>query len=429
MNLISLTEFCKSVFDLLDIPMIIYHKETGKIVSGFFADASFSEFMINDPSIASRYMGGNLFTTEHTVSFYISDDKIAFGSVLDRDSTYAVYIGPCLLSDPTESMMHSMLTRSNSPFRNNPGKYYDTLYRYIRTLPRFTPARFLWVLGFCCNSINHEVKDPEDFYQAAVPKNRIDPKEERDINRVEVDRSRLITQYDRTVRELQMLIRNGSVTAVNAFWNDNASVFSRILSALRTEDEPLRSAKNRFICFVSAVSAEACDAGISVKQAHELEESLISEVENCLIPQQTEPFFRKATLSFTELMQRLLTDSRSGNELIRQAVNYIHDHISEPLSASEIAEALGYSRGYLSAQFKKEMSIKISDYVNREKIAVAESLLIDTENSIVDISNYLSFSSQNYFQNVFRKVTSTTPLKYRQNYFRKSDPDKDGLPR
>ena len=50
-----------------------------------------------------------------------------------------------------------------------------------------------------------------------------------------------------------------------------------------------------------------------------------------------------------------------------------------------------------------------------EKLTIEEAkrLLIYTDKSLIDISNFLWFSSQSHFQRVFKKTVGITPLSYR----------------
>jgi AraC-like DNA-binding protein len=50
----------------------------------------------------------------------------------------------------------------------------------------------------------------------------------------------------------------------------------------------------------------------------------------------------------------------------------------------------------------------------RRKLEEAKSLLKFTDKSISEISEYLCFSTQSYFQNVFKKKYGMTPKKYRE---------------
>lgn len=55
----------------------------------------------------------------------------------------------------------------------------------------------------------------------------------------------------------------------------------------------------------------------------------------------------------------------------------------------------------------------LSQYIQEQKIEKAKSLLKTTDRSILEIATYLGFSSQGYFQNVFKKLTGMTPKEYR----------------
>ena len=411
----SLEEYCRSIYELLNIPMMIYQKESGKIESGFFPDNAFSEVIMNNPSITNRYMGSSMFDREHTVSYYISDDQIAFGSVLDKDSPYAVYIGPCLLSDPTEKMMHSMLTRSNSPFRSDPERYYDQIYSYILSLPRFTPERFLWLLSFSNNCINHEVSDPRDFFQTSIAKNRLDLSAKKITEPDEETGLYHKVRFDLFAR-IRILVANGSVEKMAEFWNLSSEDYFHTIAKLRSQGDRLRFEKDMFIQFVTRLAELTEDLGVSEKQAFRLSSSLIEEAEACIVSQQIETLYRKALISSTESVRSVVTEKGGNNYLLRKAIAYIHDNIEKPVSASQIAEELNVSTGHLSRIFNTSMKMKISDYVNARKIAIAESLLTDTDSGLIEIAEYLSFSSQSHFQNIFKRYAGITPLQYRNRH-------------
>lgn len=66
--------------------------------------------------------------------------------------------------------------------------------------------------------------------------------------------------------------------------------------------------------------------------------------------------------------------------------------------------------------FHDELGITISHFVNRCKLEEAKSLLSHTEMTLSEISNYLCFSSQSYFQNLFKKKYGVTPNAYRKKF-------------
>jgi len=55
-------------------------------------------------------------------------------------------------------------------------------------------------------------------------------------------------------------------------------------------------------------------------------------------------------------------------------------------------------------------------YVNKLKINEAKFLLTTSNESIINIAEILAFSSHNYFYEVFKKVTGSTPAIYRHSF-------------
>ena len=100
-------------------------------------------------------------------------------------------------------------------------------------------------------------------------------------------------------------------------------------------------------------------------------------------------------------------------EDIARSIKYIRLHTNSNLSVQEVADAVGLSRSHLSHKFKETMGFDISAFIMRCKVEEAKSLLVYSDQSISEISNYLCFSSQSYFTSVFRKKYGLTPKEYR----------------
>ena len=69
--------------------------------------------------------------------------------------------------------------------------------------------------------------------------------------------------------------------------------------------------------------------------------------------------------------------------------------------------------------FKKETGITIFQYAMKLKIEAAEKMLVYTDYSPSDISNYFAFASHSHFINIFKKHTGLTPNEYRKLHYQK----------
>ena len=103
---------------------------------------------------------------------------------------------------------------------------------------------------------------------------------------------------------------------------------------------------------------------------------------------------------------------------VTQCVDYIYSNIKERITIADLAAYTGLSESYLSRVFKQNLGVSISDYIREKKIEKATHLLKYSDKPIIDIANYLSFSSQSHFIQIFESFTGLTPKKYRDRYYK-----------
>ena len=401
--------YCASIKDLFSLTIFLFRRNTNEIDLDQIAD-NYDLPFIFEKGVMDFYSGSNLFDTSQMVSYYLSDDNIGFGCVSDMHSDYCLYIGPCLLSDLNEKLMNAMMNRYNSPFLNDPDKYYDQLYAYLAKLPRLSQERFMMLLKFTNAYINGVSLPEESFHTSSLSKKKFElESKKQNIIDTSLDLDRQKEIYNTIVS----FIKNGNISQLNQYWaqlKGNNPLFD-VDPSLRLDK--IRQRKNKFIRFLSYIETQIMSPQISVRVLNEISNRYIEQVENIVSVQQLDQLCLESLSELTHLVQRYQNAINSENQTIRKAVEYIHDHIYENLSSEEIAQALHLSRGRLSQLFNQEMSLSLPNYINKEKTETAKILLEFTDTRIIDISDLLSFSSQSYFQNVFKKYTGTTPKQYR----------------
>ncbi len=95
-------------------------------------------------------------------------------------------------------------------------------------------------------------------------------------------------------------------------------------------------------------------------------------------------------------------------------VTYIHEHVSEPLKLSELAEKFFISPNHASYLFRKRMQTTYSEYLNLLRLNKATQLLGMTNMSVDAIAKACGYSDSQYFNHVFKKKMHMTPLQYRK---------------
>lgn len=100
--------------------------------------------------------------------------------------------------------------------------------------------------------------------------------------------------------------------------------------------------------------------------------------------------------------------------LVGQTQTLIAYDLTADLSLKSIAAQLNVSPTYLSALFRKECNITLTDYVNSKRMEHAIHLLNTTDKFVNVISYECGIQDTNYFIKLFKKYTGLTPTKYRE---------------
>jgi AraC-like DNA-binding protein len=101
---------------------------------------------------------------------------------------------------------------------------------------------------------------------------------------------------------------------------------------------------------------------------------------------------------------------------ISKALQYIHEHICQPISVSRLADISCISEDHFIRIFKKELHLTPLQYVTLKKIEKAQLLLLTTDMPVCDVSFELSIENVSYFNRIFKLHTGTTPKCYRRKY-------------
>jgi CheY-like chemotaxis protein len=107
------------------------------------------------------------------------------------------------------------------------------------------------------------------------------------------------------------------------------------------------------------------------------------------------------------------TLGQATQQIIRQAMVYIHTHFAEQFSREDIARNVGISADYLTDCFRQELSITPMIYLRRYRIMQARELLETTNLSMTQVAFKVGFSESAHFTRLFQREVGMTPRAYR----------------
>lgn len=191
-------------------------------------------------------------------------------------------------------------------------------------------------------------------------------------------------------------------------------------------DDPIRNVRYHFIIAVAMIARTCVADGMGRNRAYTLSDIYIQRVDKCNSHEEILDLWGEMQLDFAERMREIKKENVVSLH-IRKCIDYIYDHLDERLTEEILASYLHIDKSYLSKLFLKEMGIHFKKFINNARVEAAKNMLIYSDYSYLEISLSLGFSSQSAFISIFRKVTGTTPGKFRTAYKGSLHIDKPGI--
>jgi AraC-like DNA-binding protein len=208
-------------------------------------------------------------------------------------------------------------------------------------------------------------------------------------------------------RQYLKYIEDGNITGIKAFFLKPMPIKAGIVA-----ENNLRQIKNLFIAAITTAIRSAIRGGLDIEVAYQLSDTYILQMEKM---QDIDAVYHLSYAMIVDFTTRV-SNSKIPSGItpdVYKCIQFISTNTNQRINVSDIAANIGKSRSYISRKFKAEMGLDLNTYIMNKKLEEAKSLLAFTDKSINEISNYLCFSSQGYFQNVFKKIYGITPNEYR----------------
>ena len=98
---------------------------------------------------------------------------------------------------------------------------------------------------------------------------------------------------------------------------------------------------------------------------------------------------------------------------LRAVANWMTEHLSEPFSLAAVASVAEMSPFHFSRTFRRSTGLSPQRYFVGLRIAEAQRLLRETEQSITAIALSVGYTSPSHFAQTFHRVSGLTPSSYR----------------
>lgn len=373
----------------IEIPIELHTKDSSQL---FFHSQTFF------PNIAhllmESYIGG-----KYPQCYLISPDYIMAGYLAISKDTYLI-LGP---ASPTE-LWEGPAKRTLQAL-DLPEEHWQELQQFFNYIPQVSSTKFMDIMAFLQELLCPHAAD--DLIHVTY----------------QVKHDTTITNYPTSAEKsnnidseimIRQMVKAGDYKKLQEYYDDLWIDDSARLPHLASTN--LRSAKNITIGSIAITTRLAIEAGVPYHTAITLSDYYIAQVERCDLFATTMELNRAMFLDFTKRIS-YAKHPTFENATIEAAYYYIQEHLDQKVSAQDIAGHLGYNASYFSDYFHKHTGKTLSRYINELKIQTAKYELRETNKSLGEIAGELAFSSQQQFQNTFKKIAGETPLHYRNSKF------------
>lgn len=337
-----------------------------------------------------------IFQNQDNVSYYMDENFLYYGLFRVKKDAIALLIGP-VSQTPVNTAAAAKILRA----MGEPALRAKELVSYFSTIPGYPLRTFLQILCTVNYFINGEKTNvgqlligealPDEPAAAQpVPENQI---------HATMDFEQIMLSH----------VEHGRTAEIEAMFRGVVAGRAGTMAS-----DTLRQQKNLLICVATLVTRAAIRGGLGREQAFALSDMYIQKAE-----------LMSDILSLTRLNAQMVLDftkrveaEKAGihnSRLVRKARDHILSHISDTVTTEQLAKELGMNRTYLCKLFAEETGLTINQYVTKVKMEEAKRLMDITPKSIADIAAYLGYSSQSYFQRVFKQQYGLTPGQYRKN--------------
>ena len=388
---------CTAIGGLSGVPIRIF--ERGELT--FFYSIS---KLPRDPMNVYR---GEIFAVRDHVGYVTTRHFHCYGIV--NSAELKIVIGPTRQIAESDRELRELAFRADVPAEET-----DAFLAGMKGIVRMPFEGVLQILCTVNHVLNGEklsltdiaIYDAEQEKMAAAQERK---EAERRLSSAPEEGQSVHNSFDQEQLILDM-IRKGDSAALGEWKAAAPAIRGGVLAA-----EQLRQQKNTFIVTAALASRAAVQGGMEVEDAFSTSDSYIQQCEMLTAPEAVTNLQYRMILDYTERVGRLRR-GRQPTRLALDVANYVRRHLSEAITAQELARALFLSRPYLSRRFREETGETLTDFILREKTEEAKRLLRYSDKSLTAVSSYLGFSSPSHFSRVFKRYAGCLPREYRGKY-------------
>ncbi|QNK55998.1 response regulator [Paenibacillus sp. PAMC21692] len=207
-----------------------------------------------------------------------------------------------------------------------------------------------------------------------------------------------------TAEKLISAVKRGDTAAVNIEVDQIASQLQHL------NDQHSARVKPLLHFFVLHLMREMKEMAVFTR---EQEEQLWRRLDRRFLIKDLLTFIRQVTAAVTD---RSIDKKKQSELSMLEARAFLNRNLCRDLSVEEAATHVGLSTSYFSLLFKQTFGETFIEYVTRERMERAKTMLAETGKSVAQIAKEVGYAERRYFTKVFMKYTGDNPSDFRAKF-------------
>lgn len=389
-----LTQLLSMQSNLIHIPFYLYEGETRL--------AAFEPYPCSCDMVFPWL--STLQRTDAPLNYLLTQELLLFGRVRDLSSSHEIIIGPVRIGTIKETTLRNIILAARPALGV---ENLNEIGQFLNSCAAFSFEQFLPVICLINGFLNQRIVTYEELIKTNTGSSPDHDTQQRMISALKEH------TYEEKVRRNNYDLESKIMFYISHGLTDKLKAMKIVhydMGSLAFDS--LRHYKNAMIILNTLSQRAAIIGGLDPETSYQLGEIYIQKIEACRDIDSLSAISENLTLDYCERVALLLYP-RTNHPKINEAMHYIRENYQKRLTVEEIAHKVSLSSEYLSSKFRQVTGISLPSYINQQKISEAKQLLHYTDMSLSEITEYLTFSSQSYFQTVFKKTTGDTPMEYR----------------
>lgn len=159
-------------------------------------------------------------------------------------------------------------------------------------------------------------------------------------------------------------------------------------------------------------SRAAIRGGVNAYEAYRTSEMFLQKISQCTNVMEILKIHMEISETFSNMVREAKKNRNS--DCVEQCKDYIARHRTRKFLLNDVAEVVGKNPSYLSRIFSEQMGMTMQEYALNIRLEAAANILQYSNESVGGIAEYLSFPSQSYFGEKFKKKYGMTPTEFRK---------------